>query len=321
MQNIDYTGILKKSWQITWSNKYLWWFGFFLALGSFGGGPNWSGSSTKNTQSNDEISSKLGEFVANYWQWLILAAIFLFIIILLIAVLKLICQAGIIKSGNDLIKGQASSFKKGFLEGKKYFWKLFFLSFIVSFFMLGVVLALLSPVIFLALIKSYFWAIIFGIAALMMIVVLSIVASFVWMYAVYYITLSDLGIKNSLENSFQLFKNNFVPSIIFALIFFALGIIFNIALFLILIVLGLVFLALGFLMNAIMSKTGILIDAIVGGLVLSVVLFFSQAVFETFRQISWLLLFREIASGKSEEKVAVMKTYKPAEKVLDAEGA
>jgi len=43
MQNIDYGKIIKRSWQITWKNKWLWVMG--LVLAAFGGGSLGSGSS------------------------------------------------------------------------------------------------------------------------------------------------------------------------------------------------------------------------------------------------------------------------------------
>jgi hypothetical protein len=318
MNKINYLEILKHSWQITWYNKYLWWFGFFLALGS-GGSFNfgWPSEDGTKKQSEQQMVEALNAFLNKYWEYILAGIIILLIIILVLAVLKIICRAGIIKSVQKIIAGEGTSFKAGFVEGKKYFWKLLFLGLIVGLFVIGSVLVLISPVILLIFIKAYAWSIIFGILALFIIIFLAILAAYLKEYANLYLVLSNIGIRSALENAFSLFKNNLGSSIIFSLVIMAVGIVFGMAILMFLVMAVLVFLALGLLIYAIFAKTGAIMVAVFGGAAALVSILFLQSVFETFRQTSWILFFRKIAAVKIEEKIEEKETAEVVEKVLE----
>lgn len=319
MPKIDYLNILKQSWHITWHNKYLWWFGFFLALGSGGGNFNFgwpSGQQTKN-QSEQQMLESFNAFLDKYWEYILIGIVAISVIIFILIILKIICRAGLIKSVQKIATGEETSFKKGFLEGKKYFWKLLFLGLIIGFFMLGAILVLATPVVFLIFLKSYIWAILLGILAVLIIITLVILAAFLKEYANLYLVLSGIGIRSSLESAFKLFKKNLGPSIIFSLILIATGIIFGIAVLFSIFVMALIFLAVGFLTYAVFAKMGAIVVAAFGGLTLLLIILFLQSVFETFRQTSWVLFFREIAAVKVEDKITEKEQVKVIGKVLE----
>ena len=59
MSKINYLQIIKDAWKITWKNRYLWWFGFFVTLGG-GGGMNYffnSGEEEKLDPAESEVEA------------------------------------------------------------------------------------------------------------------------------------------------------------------------------------------------------------------------------------------------------------------------
>jgi len=321
MKKIDYLGILKKSWNITWHNKYLWWFGFFLALGSGGGSYNFPAGSENTEENGEKIIQAVSSFIETYWVLLLTGLLILIVLFLVVVVLKIISRAGLIKSVDKINKGETSSFKEGFSQGKKYFWKILFTGLLLSIFVMAVIAALASPVVLLVILKSYILAVIMGIMAVLIIIILAIIVAFIREYAYIYLVLSDIGIKPALENAYSLFRKNILPSIILALIFIPIGIVVGIGILMVLILLALIFVMIGLALYFILSKIGVVIAITLGVLVFLVVVLFIQSVFQTFRQAVWVLFFKEIASVEKEDIIKEAEIVKAEGKVLDAEGA
>ncbi len=316
--NINYLNILKHAWHLTWHNRFLWWFGFILALGSGGFNFNFPLNTDNEKFDDDKFVQAANIFFDRYWQWIIAAAILIFILIIILAVLKIISRAGLIKSASELISGAPANFKKGFNEGKKYFWKLFFLGLVIFFFIFGIILALFTPIIFLIYLKSYIWAAILGVLAVLLIIVLGIITAFIKEYARLYLVLANLNVKNSLENAYLLFRKNILPSIIFALLLIAVGMVVGLAILFSVIIIAMVFVMLGLASYLLLKWVGVAIVAVPGVLAIIAVGLAVQSVFLVFRQTAWILFFREIAAVKSEETVKEKETVKVSEKILDA---
>ncbi|MFH0969387.1 MAG: hypothetical protein V1804_02670 [Patescibacteria group bacterium] len=318
MPKIDYINILKNSWHLTWHNRFLWWFGLILVIGGGGFNLNFPLSTNNEKIDNEKFIQAASAFLDRYWQWIAAGAILLFILIIIIAVLKIISRAGLIKSISEIILGKTATFKKGFNEGKKYFWKLFFLGLMIFLFIMGIILALLTPVIFLVYLKSYIWAAILGVFAVLLIIVLGIIISFIKEYSRLYLVLSNLNVKNSLENGYLVFRKNILPSVIFSLLLVAIGMIVGLAILFSVIIIAAVFFIFGLAAYLLLKWVGVVMVAIPGILAIIAVGLAVQSIFAVFRQTAWILFFQEIAAIKSEETVKEKETIKVSEKVLDA---
>lgn len=321
MEKVDYMGILKRSCKISWRNKYLWWFGFILALGRVGMNFNAPIGSNGTEEIDESYVERITDFFDRYWGIMFIALGVLAILVIILIILKIISRAGLIKSVSGINKGEEYNFKKGFSQGKKYFWKLFFTSLLISLFFLVVLAVVVSPVVFLIVLKSYPLAIFLGILALLIIITLSIIVAFIKQYAYIYLVLSDIGVRPAIENAWQLFRNNLVKSILFALLLIAIGIIVGIGMFMVIFVLALIFLLVGLLLYLMLAKVGIAIAVGLGLLALLAAMLLIQSVFETFRQASWVLFFKEIATVEEDDVVKEPEVIKEKEEVLGAEKA
>src|SRR5665647_1732351 len=89
---INYGSLIKEAWQITWKNKYLWWFGLLVSL-SGGGSFNFNLPSGNNSEREsvfrNNFEAKISEWFALYWEWIILAGILLFLLMVVFLVLNI----------------------------------------------------------------------------------------------------------------------------------------------------------------------------------------------------------------------------------------
>lgn len=303
MNKINYLEIFKKAWKITWDNKYLWWFGLFAGTGGVGMNFNFGTGGRNSSQSfSSEAESKIAEFISNNFALITTVAIIILILAFIFLVLGILSYAGILKSVSAALKNEKIGFWKGIKLGKKYFWKLFLVGLLAGLAILGIIIILSTPVIFLFYLKSYILAVVTMITAVLIIIPVMILISFISKYARLYLVLSDLNIRASLENGYQLFRKNIASSIIMGLLFIPAGIVAGMALVIAILTVALVFVMLGLILYFLLSYIGIAITIVLGILILIPIIFLFRGIYSTFYHTSWFLFFHEIAATKTEEK-------------------
>jgi hypothetical protein len=301
MSKVNYLEILKKAWDITWKNRYLWWFGFFLALGLNGLSSNQSFNAEKDGKNQEKVFSALANFYNHHQELVITLFAIVSLLLILLIILKIISRAGLIKSVAEIEKGKVGSFKKGFGEGKKYFWRVLAINFIVGIFTFFLIAVIFSPIVFLIYLKSYIVALFLGILAIIIFIVLMVLVSFLKEYAQIYLIISNISVNSALESGYQLFIKNIWPSIIFSIIFIPISLVLGIGIFLSFLIFVLTFGIIGLIFYFLFAKVGALIIAILGILAFAIFVLALGSVFETFKQTAWVLFFQEVASIKEED--------------------
>ena len=310
MKDINYLEIIKKSWRITWENKYLWWFGLFLALG---GGFNFNFNFPSKNEWQENMNGKeeiFTNFLSQHWKIVIILVILLVLIGIILFILSVISQAGLLKTLSKIEKNEKGNFKEGFFQGKKYFWKILGIGFTVGILIFFLALVLSLPVALLFYLKSMVFGILAAILALVIFVPSLILTVYIRKYACFFAVLSDLGIKSSLENGYQIFRKNIFSSIIMALFFIPINIAMFILVIGLILVVGLIFLLIGIILNLIIAKIGIWIAVTLGVLAFLVLVVFAGSIFQVFSQTVWFLFFGEIAKVKEEQKEEVLTQEK-----------
>ncbi len=305
MSKIDYLEIIKKAAAITWKNRYLWWFGFFIALSSGGGSFNYP-FDQKDWRKLPE--TKIGADISNFISahpGIIIATLSVFLLLFLIlAAIGIVSRAGLIKSVQKIDRGETAGFKTGFSEGKKYFWRLFFISLATGLFMLCLIVVMAIPIVFLFYNKNYAIGGILAFLGIVIFVPILVAAAFTRLFARLYAVTSDLNVRDAIEKGYLLFRKNIPASLLQSLIFLILGAIFGLGILFLLFPLALIFLLIGGLLYLILQKIGVAIAAGLGIAVFLLALLFLRAVYETFAQAVWFFFFKKIASPKAEEKIA-----------------
>jgi hypothetical protein len=299
MPKIKYIEILKSAWSLTWKNRRLWWFGLLIALGS----PGLNYNLGKNEKIDSATFQKASDFASQHLPWIIAGAIIIFLLVIFLMLIGIIARAGLIKSIDSVSKNQPMSFKAGLKEGKKYLGKLFLLGLAIFFLIFASIVVLALPVTFLAISKSYIFAIFLGILALLILFPVMILAGFLYLFGNLYVVLADLSVWNALEKSYELFRKNLLSSIIMYLLFIPVSLALFMAGVAVFILLAVVFAAIGVAMYAAFSKIGAIITAAIGISIFLAIMMAVRSVFETFSQAAWYLFFLEIAKPKAEEMV------------------
>lgn len=294
-----YIEILKRAAKLVWENKFLLWFGVLMALGtpgSFNIGGNKSDWGEKG-----DIAKK---FLETHWQIVLAISFVLFLIGIALFLLSLLGRAGLVNSVQNVEKNQPADFKTGWLSAKPNLWKLFGLSILTGLIVLAILLVLGVPVAYLIFQKSWVGAVAVGLLAIAIFIPLAIVVSLTKLFAEFYIILSKLRILSAIEAGYSLLSQNFLKTIVFGLLLFAVSVAAGIILIpvaaivlLVLVPAGILFWALGKIVFGIFIGIAII-------LFLAALLFVSS-IFITFKTTAWTLFFREIAKVEKPETEAV----------------
>ena len=162
-----YRTILKQSWDLTWRNKYLWWFGIFAALLGNGGEfeilfnnaggnpgqalfPSWQRVAATGVFNRSTLSN-IGELFKNdslnmmivLITCLIILAIFIFLVWLVV-----VAQAALVNNSAAIIKQKKHNSKEGWASGVLNFWPVLGLNVLVKAVIYALLVAVSLPVIF-----------------------------------------------------------------------------------------------------------------------------------------------------------------------------
>jgi membrane protein implicated in regulation of membrane protease activity len=305
MPNIDYLKIFRDAWKITWTNRFLWWFGFFLLAS---GGANFNYFSSGNEKSSQDWQAftekiHLQEFLAKHFALIVIGIIALIILCLIFFVLNFISRGALIKSTQKILKNEPANFKTGLKDGKKYFGKIFSIFFFSGLAVAVCIVMLAIPITILFVAKSYIIAIILAIFALIILIPLLILAKYIQAYASFYVVLADLKPWLAVENAYALFKKNILASIIMSLLFIPLGILSFFILIAIALAVLLIFGLIGLVLFFAFKETGAIIALVLGLIVFIPAVFLFFSIFSTFSEVAWVLFFHVIATPKEKEKV------------------
>lgn len=299
MSNIDYIKIFKRAWSITWRNRFLWWFGFFVALAGSGGCFNFPVNNKWERVENGQIMN----FVSDHIVGIIIGAVILCILLIIFLILGVIGRGALIKGTERIVKNEPANFKIGMQDGKKYFWKLLFQDIILGLCIIVSLLVLFVPVAILFATKTYITGTLVAILAVFIFIPLMILIVFLRLYGRIYLVLGNAKIISSLELAYELLMKNKLASIVMGLLFIPIGLVLLIAFIALAATLAIIFVPLGLIFNLILAKVGLIFVIALGFLCLLAAVFLMKSVYEVFTQAAWVLFFHEIATPKVKETV------------------
>ena len=296
---MNFGKVLSRAWEITWRWKVLWVFGFLVSLGQGGN----RGSSSffrvedggRGGQFLERIPPAVGLLIA-------LACVGL-IIGLALWVLSVIGRGALIGGVQQVEEEGSTDLGRAWRVGVNRFWTLFGISFLTALPIL--VLVVLVAAVFVGPILAEVGISagrdaptgIFGLSFLCgaplccSAIIVGIVLSQIKIYADRAAVLEGLGWIDAFQRGWQVLRDNLGPTVVFWLIFFAIGLVFAI-------VVGgaLLVLLLPFLVFVASSDPGawILLPVACGGLLAIVASAIIGSVVETFTSATWTLAYREM---------------------------
>lgn len=242
MANIGYSSIIKRSWHLTWKNKWLWVYGLILTIfgGSGGGGggnfPNFSGSTPK-----EDLPEKTSQVLGAATNWLsqvpvstwVFLGIGIFLLVIVGVAVSLIIQnwakgaliAGLQDADNAKPVTLATTSPRGLIAFKHLI--------ILGLITIGIVLAVLLATSLLVAVGYFLlsfskviqtvWLGVVGATAVIAFIIFAILTAMVTIYAERLIVLQNFSPWAAWKKGFSLGHHNFLPTAVMGIINMAIG--------------------------------------------------------------------------------------------------
>lgn len=295
MKKIQYLEILKKAFFLSWKNKFLWFFGFFiflsLVIGSIDLKKKYFSESAIHFQgfSDDNVY--------------LLAVVLLLVLAVCLAVLKILSLAGLIASINNPVLYKQKKIRETLTGMSNYFWRLLGLEFLIDFNILAIGFVLLLPVVYLFSLKAFLFGILISILAIVIFVPLFILAFLLKKFGSIFLVLNDSKLMIALEFSYGIFLKHIKESLWMFLAMLGLGVCFLGSLMAMIVLVMLVFSPFFLISYFILAKMFMMVLLFLFSVVLLCSSFVLSAFFIVYAQTAWQIFFSEIAMQKIEENV------------------
>ena len=305
---MDYGKVLTRAWEITWRWKVLWILGFLAALGSGGGGGG-GGSSSYATSGNEWPGWWGYTYQEPYIPAGVIAAIVgiacvAILIGIAIWVVSVIARGGLIAGVQQVEEQEHTSFGLAWRAGARRFWTLFGISVLAAIPL--IIAAVVGVIVLIAMFVGSGFAFsssdaagATGIVLSMLcggafccgMIIATIILQQIRIYAERAAILEDLGWIDAFSRGWSVLKANLGPTIIFWLIFLALGIVLFLAIMAVLAATAFPFIA---LVANIDTGPWLLVPICCGGLIAVIAAALINAIVQTFTSATWTLAYREM---------------------------
>lgn len=304
---MDYMGTLRRGWDITWKNKWLWLLGFLAALGggsSFGSSSNYSSGSSDVSGAAPNVTP---EMIAAIVGGAFLVLCIAFIVGILMWLVSLASKGGLITAVAELDRGQETRFGTAFRQGWRKVLPL-----------IGMTLVLYGVVIVLAIIlaigfggsliaalsaganmDSNAMAGLLGTAGviflclLCLLIPLSIVLSFIYPFAFRGMMLRNMGVMESIRHGWAVLRSHLGDILVLGLIFFVIGLLVGLVSGAIIGLLGVSTGLISVLMSGGEPTTAQIVAGIVGFLATAVVFAIISAIVIAWRSATFTLAYEQ----------------------------
>jgi hypothetical protein len=315
-----YRAMMRQALKITWSAKYLWFFGLFAVILEGDRIVNLVvdkyprlfesenlANSIRDSYSNDFFSLIFSN-IKNFFSSFTLSNTLLMLLFLVIGVfliwLAIISQSALFSGAYKIYKKQKTNFGDLFKFGNKIFWKTLWLNILARISLAIAWLIVASPFIIVFVKSGSEWSkSAFVITSFIISIIFGLIIYFLLRYSLLFAINSGNGVKEAIKNSWKLFIKNWLVSLEMAILLFLVDFLTVIILFLGMVVIAfpLMFLAI-FLEGAGFSgPTSLVIGAMYSIGVLWVI--FIAAFSSVFRHSVWAVLFVHITEGEVIPKI------------------
>lgn len=315
--SVDYGGVLRRAWQITWKHKILWIFGI-LAGCSRGGSGGGSGNNnvSVNQRGGIDLPPEMQQFQQNierffnqdqsqWLPWVVGISCVVLLIVVALYFLGLIGEGGLIHGAAVADRTGAITFGEAWSVGTRKAIPLFLMRLLV-----GVPTAIVIGLLVLLGVLGTVGTAGLGVLCLIPLICLLVPAAIVvgiWEYfATYYIVLQNVGVVDSLRQSWGFLRQRWQPVLILGLINFVIAFVLGLVLAapFLLAVLPTMAIIIGNAAQNVQPNFSAFLPALVcGGLYLPVLIVLS-GVLTTWLTSGWTVLFNQLHAPAQAEVIA-----------------
>jgi hypothetical protein len=302
---MNYGDLIRDAIRITWHNRYLWFFGFFVGLssGGGGGGGGTGGGGDFDEQSSAEIAS-ISPLAAQQGLFesalLIVALVVVLVIFLVFFALYVVSQGGLTESVTAIERGEARRFSSTWRVGTRFFWRvlgqvLLFVGIVIELLLAGGIPIGLLAGAFATDYTAFQVMVVAVPLAIALLIVIFIPLAIVRQFARRELVVRGVGVLGSAGTGYRLFRRHIGRSLLVWLIQLGIMLGAGIALIIALLIVGVVI----FLPTIILAVTGYttaaIIAGVVAGLILLPLLIVATAILGTFNHSYWTLAYLRLA--------------------------
>lgn len=309
---MDYWALIKDAFGLTWRNKYLWFFGFFVGLGSGGGGggggTGGGGDGGFDQQGSAEIASVSGVALqTGPAEWLLILGLVVvgLVLFLVLFALYLISQGGLTESVAAVERGERRSFSSTWRAGTRFFWRVLGQVLVFVGIVLGLLLAVGIPMGVLIALAFATDSVAFQVLSVLLAVpvvivlllVVFVVVAVIRQFARRELVLRGSGVLASVGGGYRMFRRNAGRSLLVWLIqlgvMLAAGIAFIIAALLV----GLLLFLPTIILAAAEMTSVAVVTGVIAGLILVPLLIVGVSILGTFNHSYWTLAYLRLENG------------------------
>lgn len=320
-----YREILKRSWNISWKNKSLWFFGFFASIISFGAelkifSKAFSQESGLKTINDIGLFIKTGIFSREALQnishlmrtetsTMLLLSLYLLVILAMTIFfiwLATSSQISIIDAVKKIKKDeqQKISIKEQIKKSKSKFWPVLGMNALIWLIINGITLLISLLLVVILIQNKTYLTLLYGLLFIIFIPIILFI-SFVIKYAIAYIVIDGKKVSSALKNGWIMFKKNWLISIEMAITLFFINIlamlVVSFASFLIFILFsGIAVTTAIFVFSSQAFFWTLIVIAIIIALI---IIALSGAIVNTFQISAWTELFVKLKENKASSKL------------------
>jgi hypothetical protein len=308
---MNYGDVIRDAFRVTLRNRYLWFFGFFAG----GTGSNFIGNVPSGGSNFDDfqrsgagasgLTAQVGQGLSN--TVLILGIVVAVVLLaLFFIILVIISQGALADSVAAIDRGEGRRFGSAFSSGAGNFWRV--LGYYIVFFLVGLGLLVVIGIPVAILIGGTFAvtestgarisvAVIVGILAVLLLIVVFIPLSIIGQYALREIVVRRERVVGSVGTGYSLFRRNIGRSLLLWLIQIGLSIGIGIAFLLLLLIVGFVLAIPAIALAATGSSTGVWIAAgVPAGLIVFVLFLVGSGAIGAYFHAYWTLAYLRLTN-------------------------
>ncbi|MFP4514691.1 MAG: hypothetical protein ACLFNO_01650 [Parcubacteria group bacterium] len=312
----SYRKILRQSLNITWHNKYLWFFGLFATFLGAGGEYQIinnivenNGGTTLNAIGrffaifNPELWTNIGPYFAENPRDALISVIFLILalaIFIFLVILTISSQAALVDQAKKLYNNEKKDLgiSKGMLVGQSHFWPVLGVNILVKVLIASIFFLISLPII---LTSSISWVSIIVYTILFLIFIPVVIGlSLIAKYAIAYIVIKKNKFIEAINNAVNLFSKNWVISLEMAFILMLINIIVGIMILVAMFAIAAPFVILSIIFA---NFTIFWLITFIGFTLLILAVIWLGSMLTAFLINSWTKLFLELLDRKAVSKI------------------
>jgi uncharacterized membrane protein len=300
---MNYGDLLSEAFRITWRNRFLWFFGFFVGGASFNiPSTNFGGQQGMPFES---ASGPLRWVSENLILFLVSVGVLVLALALVFIVLAMISHGALTESVTALHRGEPRRFGSAWRAGTAYFWRVTWLKGLFFLMALGLALLIFLPVV-LGVIAIFAFtesvglrvlSVVLGVLFVLALLILVFLPfAIVNQFALRELVVGGRRVMDSIGGGFGLFRRNIGRSLLAWLVQLGVMLGLAIAMLVVIIILAVILLGPAVALFAADQSAAAVVVGVVGGLLFLIPVFVISGALSAFNHAYWTLAYLQLTS-------------------------